>query len=91
MGGYTLKINGESVTELIRKSIHAEYTLNRKPNTVIMSTALADMLVFEVEGNIYDSTLPRWKKAIGGKIYGLDILIVNNKNHEYIEVLELEK
>lgn len=90
----TYKITGcNSVTELIHKSIHAEKLLNRDPSTVALSECLAGFLVREVL-DIKDEEFCEvdiWKKAIGSKVFGLDVLVVSNKGHKYIEVLEVMK
>jgi uncharacterized protein YbcI len=79
-------VKGKTVLKLVNNLIHAERVLNREPDMVIMSEAMAEMLIYELEGNVYDKN--RARKAIGSKLLRLDVVISTNKNLQYLEVFE---
>ena len=79
------------VWELILQSGHAELMMNRNPNAVILSTVLADQLVYEL---LWDETIeeiPAWKKILNGSVFGLKVIVVSNKGPEFIHVLEIQQ
>lgn len=82
-----VEIKGNSVHELIHNLLSANKVLNREPNTVVMSTAMASQLVLEAGKN--SSGGPLWREALGSTIFGLKVLIVEDFNKP--ELLELWK
>lgn len=86
-----IKVDGcESVEELIHKLRHAELVLNRKPNTIVMSTHFADVLHFELMGGKTFFPSPRWKLLVNSSYMGLLVKIATNKHPMYLEVFEIE-
>tara|TARA_R110000851_G_scaffold73396_1_gene161997 strand:+ start:534 stop:800 length:267 start_codon:yes stop_codon:yes gene_type:complete len=86
-----IKVDGcESVEELIHNLRNAELVLNRKPNTIIMSTQLADALHFELMGSKMFFPSPRWKLLVNGSYMGLLVKIATNRDPMYLEVFEIK-
>lgn len=77
--------NCDSVHELVIKTRRVEHEFDRNPTHLILSTAMAKKLAFELFGTT------KWKRILGGKFYGMNVVVCDNKKIDYIDILCLKE
>jgi len=88
-----IDVKGHSVLDLIVNLTNTHKVLNQQVNTVIMSEVLARQLWYEIKGiNRNDCVnLNKWREILGGRVYGLKIMVETNAQHDWIQVYNLEE